>query len=300
MKTNLLFFLFVVLLSLNSILCRNSKKTRSVSSFSQTDAREKAFISAIAYCSNINQIMNWTCLPCQNVSSMQPISVFSSVVTSTAGFVSIRKQPQTSIVYVVFRGTTPNHPLNWLTDLEAEPLQAFASKFNGNVHSGFYGAYLSVRPSLISGIQTAIKTILAWDSSVNIEIHFTGHSLGSALATVAVVDLRDNFQNIPFNLLTFGSPRVGNQEFAKSVASAVTQAYRVVHQADPVPHIPGNTFNWNYAHVDQEIFYDQTFSTYKPCNLGEDPSCSKKFKFWQYNLNDHLEYFGIRVGRYCG
>jgi len=42
----------------------------------------------------------------------------------------------------------------------------------------------------------------------------TGHSLGGALATFAVLDLLNNLSNSLGLFVSFGSPRVGNSNFA--------------------------------------------------------------------------------------
>lgn len=57
------------------------------------------------------------------------------------------------------------------------------------------------------------------------EIFFTGHSLGGALATVAVADLTAegtvNHTLHPVHLYTFGSPRVGNEILAHQVETVL-------------------------------------------------------------------------------
>lgn len=47
------------------------------------------------------------------------------------------------------------------------------------------------------------------------ELVITGHSLGGALSTLAAFDF--NNLGIKTNLITFGSPRVGNEKFAKEL-----------------------------------------------------------------------------------
>lgn len=76
----------------------------------------------------------------------------------------------------------------------------------------------------------------------NAPIYVTGHSLGGAIATLAVPDLKEIFGNI-HTLLTFGEPRVGNTEFSKFYPSVI-KGLRVVHYADIVPHIPPASFGF--------------------------------------------------------
>jgi hypothetical protein len=69
----------------------------------------------------------------------------------------------------------------------------------------------------------------------NAEICFTGHSLGAALATLAV----SRFTGGNASLYTFGSPRTGNAAFcARVLQRADRGVYRFVNGADLVTHVP--------------------------------------------------------------
>jgi len=69
----------------------------------------------------------------------------------------------------------------------------------------------------------------------NNEICFTGHSLGAALATLAI----SRFKPGPASLYTFGSPRVGNSTFVKRVLEhSENQVFRFVNNNDLVTHVP--------------------------------------------------------------
>jgi predicted lipase len=69
----------------------------------------------------------------------------------------------------------------------------------------------------------------------------TGHSLGGALATFAILDLKEtfNFSN-PIRFYTFGSPRVGNQNFTNYFMTHFPgDIYqRVTNHIDAIAHIP--------------------------------------------------------------
>lgn len=103
------------------------------------------------------------------------------------------------------------------------------------VHKGFLDAYLSVRRQLLT---------LLTDASLvgNIDsILTTGHSLGGALATLSVLDLCSIFEDI--QLVTFGSPQVGNESFGKIVDNFTNVSVRVVTSFDLVPHSTGTIFS---------------------------------------------------------
>jgi len=69
---------------------------------------------------------------------------------------------------------------------------------------------------------------------------FTGHSLGGALTTHASLDavLGNLLPSERVIMYNFGSPRVGNYAFASKYSTTITNAYRVVHWEDLVPHVP--------------------------------------------------------------
>jgi hypothetical protein len=82
----------------------------------------------------------------------------------------------------------------------------------------------------------------------DLPLYITGHSLGGALATVAVQGALSD--GIPVTALyTFGSPRVGNEAFANEVATLArdrgTYIYRVVNQGDGVTELP----KWGFKHI---------------------------------------------------
>jgi predicted lipase len=66
----------------------------------------------------------------------------------------------------------------------------------------------------------------------------TGHSLGGALATHALVALTNAGIKVD-QYYSFGSPRVGDPNFFLYVKSLFPGAkWRVTHDHDPVPHLP--------------------------------------------------------------
>ena len=75
---------------------------------------------------------------------------------------------------------------------------------------------------------------------------FTGHSLGGALATIAVGKI-----NVPLdvnlNLITFGSPKVGNHKFVDFINKKVSgDNYRIKYKDDPITFLPSQV---EYSHV---------------------------------------------------
>jgi len=115
-----------------------------------------------------------------------------------------------------FRGTEVTEKSDVLADLKAgkniEPC-------GGKVHVGFKGEINKVWPSIE-------KALINIDS-----LYVTGHSLGAAMATIAA----SRMQTKVIALITFGSPRVGNEEFVNSIS---VQHYRVQNNCDDVTKVP--------------------------------------------------------------
>jgi triacylglycerol lipase len=96
----------------------------------------------------------------------------------------------------------------------------------GNVHDGFRDALEEVW-GVLEGHLNALA-----NGRVNRTVWFTGHSLGAALATLAAIRFGK-----ARGLYTFGSPRVGDAEFAGSYPFHNT-TYRFVNNQDIVTTVP--------------------------------------------------------------
>ncbi|CAM9335469.1 unnamed protein product [Pylaiella littoralis] len=201
-------------------------------------------------------------------------------------------------IVVTFSGTDPKSMKNWIDDLEAAPI-AHAYEGGGcddcKVHRGFLAAYDVVQDQIRGAVAQHLR------HHPNAEILITGHSLGGALATLCFLDLQLTLglgvgpKAVSFApLYIFGSPRVGNEMFARFSVSHGVPIFRVVHNHDPVPHLPFEV--WGYRHPPTEIFFDANQTSFVVCNdTGEDLSCSDQF--WvisgALHISDHLSYLGV-------
>jgi Lipase (class 3) len=127
-------------------------------------------------------------------------------------------------IVVAFRGTESDRPEDLLVDLLT---RATPWPQGGLVHEGFAEALTHVRP----GLDKALTVAGAGPMLV------TGHSLGAGLATLVAASLRARAPR----LITFGSPRVGDAEFAKLVDPATVA--RVVNCCDMVARVPPEAFD---------------------------------------------------------
>jgi predicted lipase len=76
----------------------------------------------------------------------------------------------------------------------------------------------------------------------------TGHSLGSALCTLFVMD-KQNTEFDVTTLCTFASPRVGDAKFVRRFKQLPITSWRIVNSCDIVPKVPIWLPYFNYHHV---------------------------------------------------
>lgn len=135
-----------------------------------------------------------------------------------------------SFAVLVFRGSA--QLMDWLYNFNTIPV---AWSVGGKVHWGFQQALATVWPEIEKAL-----------SQLTVPVFYTGHSLGAALATLAAS------LKLPHALYTFGSPRVGNLEFADTIKSIKT--YRVVNHRDLVTKVPPSRLFSGFCHVG-ELYY---------------------------------------------
>jgi triacylglycerol lipase len=137
-------------------------------------------------------------------------------------------------VAVAFRGTESDEWPDILTDARFVQVPWET----GKVHAGFAAAISDIWPALSDALKIAAVGRTVW---------FCGHSLGAALATLAA----DRFAGTR-GVCTFGSPRVGDSEFARSFTDRFAgRSLRYVNDHDIVTHVPPPVLlPLIYQHVD--------------------------------------------------
>jgi triacylglycerol lipase len=165
-------------------------------------------------------------------------------------------------VYICFRGTRTVSELKKNLNIELAPC-SFLNDSNSKVHKGFQEVYVtsnSVNESLGS-LRTQMLDYLNTDINQDYTtIWVSGHSLGAAIATLAVVDIVTNTSHIGARMYNFASPLVGDQDFADYFKSKIgtnqcdknnnsnnTCSWRIVNINDEVRKIPPQYFG--YVHV---------------------------------------------------
>lgn len=112
-----------------------------------------------------------------------------------------------------------------------------------NLHHGFLKVYRSVkekvRDMLVIAATTYIGLAGGIDKAHPIQLCFTGHSLGAAIATIAAADMVGRIrpilpENSRFCLYTYGSPKVGDARFAQFVSKSIPESMRILVNGDPI------------------------------------------------------------------
>lgn len=146
---------------------------------------------------------------------------------------------------IAFRGTEPDDIKDWLADLNVKktrvsfaeevtkPLSRILPKVQFDsgcyIHEGFLKAYRLV----------AAEVIKICKANQDKDIFLTGHSLGGALANVAMWDLETHRSVRIKRSYTFGSPRVFGRRASRKVRNALNgRQFRVVNRNDIVPRVP--------------------------------------------------------------
>jgi len=121
----------------------------------------------------------------------------------------------------------------------------------GRVHSGFSAS-----------LSATLAPIESWLRDTNpSRLLLTGHSLGAALATLLAARLADGDR--PIELVTFGSPRVGDEALAASLGSLTVRRY--VNCTDAVALLPPPLI---YSHVRGLHYIDRN----GVIHVGDEPA----------------------------
>ena|ERR1022692_496584 len=95
----------------------------------------------------------------------------------------------------------------------------------------------------------ALRALLA--PVPNATLNITGHSLGSALATLLALDVVENSAFAKPSVTTLASPMVGDTQFARTYNTEVPDTWRIANWMDLVPKLPPS--NWGYDHVGPDV-----------------------------------------------
>ncbi len=157
-------------------------------------------------------------------------------------------------IVVVVRGTQGEEAIDWLVDLQAQPVPLPGY---GNVHHGFAHSAQAIAESVqqaIDGLQDANDSRPVW---------LAGHSLGGAVAFILAILLEREGYDVS-GVMTFGAPAAGDAVWRDSYDArlgAVT--HRWLRGEDVVPCLPAAGYwrhvgSQHYLGDDGVQFYDET------------------------------------------
>jgi hypothetical protein len=116
----------------------------------------------------------------------------------------------------------------------------------GQVSRGVYNEFNNDWAAVSGAIRRNLKA--------GYQIVVTGHSQGGAIATIASLAVKSTFKAAPY-LITFGSPRVGDEQFKNVVNSNINYNLRFVNQFrgldELVPRVP--PVELGFHHVGSKI-----------------------------------------------
>ncbi|KAA8652647.1 lipase family protein [Aspergillus tanneri] len=265
--------------------------------------------SAAAYCdvNNDSRLGNISCTTnqasaCPSVESAAAETVleFRNNADDTRGYIAA--DHTNSQVVLAFRGSQSIQ--NWVTNFKPGLINSNLCA-GCKLHKGFSTAWEGVQQDIISVIKNMKQKYPSYKFIV------TGHSLGGALATIAGAHLR-KVENIPCDIYTYGSPRVGNDKFAELVSETVLgDTARITHLNDVVPLVPGPRLPiprfYGYQHTSPEYWLftgEATTTSYtrddiKVCHGTDTNKCSGSFRFDRVQLLKGIEahgYYFVKLG----
>tara|TARA_B110000977_G_scaffold187475_1_gene254626 strand:+ start:7903 stop:8607 length:705 start_codon:yes stop_codon:yes gene_type:complete len=159
-------------------------------------------------------------------------------VNSNENIDQINEHTTDTIVYIItsedtvyITGPGSQSATDWSLDFQIwrTPVDYFD---NSLVHTGFMKIYESIKIKLH-------QKLVAIFSLKNIKnIVCTGHSLFGAVSTIIACDCTNKYDSKKITCVTFGSPRVGNNEFARYFNTHIDYSYRCVFAKDPITFSP--------------------------------------------------------------
>lgn len=148
----------------------------------------------------------------------------------------------------------------------------------GHVHKGFYSA----TTKLYKKIHRVVRHI------DNDKVFITGHSLGGAMAIITGLLIPVDMPPLDVNVVTFGSPKIGDNDFVNKANSLPVSIKRYVNQSDIVPKI-----HPKFQHVGQEKYINRN---HKLANKWYAKWCDKFMSLFNKKidpLSDHS------IDEYC-
>ncbi|KAJ7095743.1 Alpha/Beta hydrolase protein [Mycena belliarum] len=252
-----------------------------------------------AYCP-VDKLMAWKCgQACKANPKFE--ATLSGGMGNAIQFFFVGYYPKTNSVIVSHQGTDPLALMSVLTDLKLLKGALNSTLFPGTpkgveTHIGFRDQHAIKALE----IQAEVKRLIKEKGAT--QVTTVGHSLGGALAELNALSLRLNLPaEIGVNAVTYGTPRVGNDDFVKFFDSKVDDFKRVNNEADLVPTVPGRFLG--FSHPKGEIHIVDADKKEIVACPGNDDDTNEKCQIKTVpsilsgNILNHLgPYNGIFIG----
>ncbi|KIY68021.1 alpha/beta-hydrolase [Cylindrobasidium torrendii FP15055 ss-10] len=209
----------------------------------------------------------------------------------------------TNTIFVAHQGTNPDNIMSILNDADFVP-DDIDTRFitsagdDVKVHNGFQDTFLHTADAILNATMSALQSTGAQ------KLVLTGHSLGAAIATLDALMFKDALagSNVTMSTTLFGSPRIGNKEFADFLDSQLGSSLsRITNREDPVPLLPPQFLS--FAHASGEVHINAVdeagnATDIVSCAGKENQLCSDKGNILSSDVSDHSgPYFsGISFG----
>ncbi|KAJ3795888.1 Alpha/Beta hydrolase protein [Lentinula aff. detonsa] len=206
--------------------------------------------------------------------------------------------PSLGAVIVAHQGTDPIQLESDLTDadiLSATPSTALFPGISSSVevHSGF----LNKHALTANVILAKVKSIM--NSKVTNNIVAIGHSLGGALAEIDTIFFRFNIPSASISAMTYGTPRVGNREWAALVDASDVNFKRIDNKQDLIPIVPPRFLGFGHPMGEIHILSAGNAVSCPGDDDASDADCQIESvpTIFEGNILDHLgPYEGIYIG----
>jgi predicted lipase len=267
---------YKILLSLSLVSCGVATQ------YNESLSKQAINLSQAAYC----VYDEWSCETCMDGFELD------YVIEKHGEKALMGVNDDENTLFVSFRGSETI--LNWIDNLQVHKISPYDDK-SIEVSNGFFKAYSYLQSEIFDKLD-AMKNKYNTNN-----LMITGHSLGAAIGTLLAYDILTTNKTSNYDiryLITFGSPRIGNDKFVESFENYALTHYRITHYYDMVPHLPQEFLN--YLHVPSEIWYNEDNTISKQCNdsyNNEDETCSDSCSPTHCtSVDDHLLYMNISLG----
>jgi len=256
--------------------------------------RPLTFFASAAYCPSA-KTKDWSCgANCDANPNFQPTA--SGGDGNDVQFWYVGFDPDLNTVVVAHQGTDPSKIMPLLTDADFVPDNLDAKLFPGissaiKVHNGFADSHAETAQDVLAAVKTTMQ-----DHSTN-KVTVAGHSLGAAIGLLDAVFLPLQIPGIELEMVGYGMPRVGNQEFANFVDANV-KLTRITNKKDPVPILPGRFLGFHHPSGEIHIESDNSFVSC-PGQDNTDARCSTgdAKNIFQADVSNHDgPYAGVTMG----